>query len=288
MSQGQDIETSGQHNSANLESEVVRRILVAPAKLTRTLKVTGVRNDGYHLIESEMVSISLADRIEISEGSGLEIRYAPGGFGPMRGRIGMEVVSGGDNLVSRALSLAGRDARVRLTKLIPAGAGLGGGSSDAAAILRWAGVFDAEIAAKLGADVPFCLKGGRAVVRGIGEEVDRLEEIALDFVLLVPPFGVETKSVYRAWDELGGRSDSALNDLTIPALHVEPRMIEWRDVLGNLTGTEPTMAGSGSTWFVEASPDDVGLGEGRLQERAEELLGKGALLFHAHAVPAVG
>ncbi len=109
---------------------------------------------------------------------------------------------GPDNLVVRALAAVGREARVHLIKRIPPGAGLGGGSSNAAAVLRWAGCTDLDLAAQLGADVPFCLVGGRASVSGIGESVESLPYEERRFVLLLPPFGVDTAAVYRKWDEL--------------------------------------------------------------------------------------
>ena len=98
----------------------------------------------------------------------------------------------------------GGQAHVRLVKRIPAGAGLGGGSSDAAAVLRWAGVDDLELAASIGADVAFCVRGGRARVRGIGEVVEPLPHEDRTFTLLTPPFGCSTVEVYRSWDALGG------------------------------------------------------------------------------------
>src|SRR5207302_1227651 len=148
----------------------------------------------------------------------------------------------------------GRQAHVRLVKRIPPGGGLGGGSADAAAVLRWAGVADVELAASLGADVPFCLTGGRARVRGIGEMVAALPFEDRTFTLLVPPFGVSTPAVYGAWDAMGGPTGEA-NDLEAAALAVEPRLATWRDRLGEQTGRTPILAGSGSTWFVEGAFD---------------------------------
>ncbi len=109
-----------------------------------------------------------------------------------------------DNLVGKALAACGRRAAVRLVKRIPLGAGLGGGSADAAAILRWAGATDPVLAARLGADVPFCVVGGRARVGGVGERVSPLEFERRDYLLLLPPFGVDTAAVYRAWDDAAG------------------------------------------------------------------------------------
>jgi 4-diphosphocytidyl-2-C-methyl-D-erythritol kinase len=208
----------------------------ALAKLTLSLRVTGVRADGYHLIDAEMVTLDLADELVFSEGTNV---------------LGM------DDLVTRALSAVGRQARVDITKRIPRGAGLGGGSADAAAVLRWAGCADVDVAAALGADVPFCFVGGRARVRGIGEVVEPRPFEDRVFTVLTPPFGVSTPTVYAAWDELGGPSADGPNDLEPAAMHVEPRLAEWRDRLARATGAVPVLAGSGGSWFVEGAFADV-------------------------------
>ena len=161
------------------------------------------------------------------------------------------------DLVPRALAAVDRTAHVRLEKRIPVGAGLGGGSADAAAVLRWAGCDDLLLAASLGADVPFCLVGGRARVKGIGEIVEPLPFEAREFTLLTPPLSVDTSAVYRRWDELGGPTADGPNDLEPAALAVEPGLAEWRDRLGDATGQTPQLAGSGSTWFVEGAFPDV-------------------------------
>lgn len=230
----------------------------APAKLTLSLRVTGIRPDGYHELDAEMVALDLHDSLVFEPGTGLTVHaehLAPSGLG--------EVPSGSDNLVAKALTAVGRAARVRLIKRIPPGAGLGGGSSDAAAVLRWAGCHDLAVAARLGADVPFCVVGGRASVRGIGESVVPLPYEERRFVLLLPPFGVNTAAVYRAWDELGrtgraGDGRAGTNDLEAAALVVEPRLAGWRDRLAEVTGGRPLLAGSGSTWFVEGTPAQLG------------------------------
>ena len=216
-------------------------VLTAPAKLTLSLRITGRRPDGYHLLEAEMVTVDLTDRLVVEPGDGLVVAGAD------------DVPAGADNLVARALSLVGRQALVTVHKAIPAGAGLGGGSADAAAILRWAGFDDAARAAQLGADVAFCLRGGRARVRGIGEILDPLEFEPRTFTLSTPPYGCATAEVYRAWDEMGGPDGPAGNDLEPAALAVEPRLADVRDELAETTGLRPRLAGSGSTWFVEGS-----------------------------------
>lgn len=215
-------------------------VVLAPAKLTRFLRITGVRDDGYHLIDAEMVAVDLADTLTFAEGDGLTlVDAAP------------DVPFDDSNLVRRALAMAGRSAHVEVTKRIPSGAGLGGGSADAAAVLRWAGVTDVSLAASLGADVPFCLLGGRARVTGVGEKVEPLPFQPLTFTLLTPPLHCSTVEVYRAWDALGGPRADGPNDLEPAALRVEPDLARWRDRLADATGQSPTLAGSGSTWFVK-------------------------------------
>jgi 4-diphosphocytidyl-2-C-methyl-D-erythritol kinase len=238
----------------------VPAVVAAPAKLTLSLRVIGIRSDGFHLLEAEMVTLEFGDTLTFDAGDGLEVVVATSAA------AGASVPVGGDNLVSRALALLGRRARVRLDKRIPAGGGLGGGSADAAAVLRWAGCHDLSLAARLGADVPFCLLGGRARVTGIGERVEPLalgEWAGQHFTLLTPPFGVSTPAVYRAWDAMGGQSGSGPNDLEAAALAVEPRLAEWRDRLQRASGERPVLAGSGSTWFVPGAYP----GEGRIVTR---------------------
>jgi 4-diphosphocytidyl-2-C-methyl-D-erythritol kinase len=222
--------------------------LTAPAKLTLSLRVTGVRPDGYHLLDAEMVSLDLADVLEFAPGDAVEVvDETVGGAG-----IG-DLDGGPANLVRRALSAVGRRARVRLIKRIPVGAGLGGGSADAAAVLRWAGCRDTSLGASLGADVPFCMSGGRARVRGAGEQVEPLEYEQRRYLLLLPPLAVDTAAAYRAFDQ-GARpspTDDAGNDLEAAALAVCPELAAWRRALARVSGRRPRLAGSGAAWFVE-------------------------------------
>lgn len=229
--------------------------LSAPAKLTVSLRLTGIRDDGMHLIDAEMVSVDLADTLHISDGSGV---FMDGpAAGELRGR------TDGTDLVSRALQMIDREVRVDVDKQIPAGAGLGGGSSDAAAILRWGGFDDLGGAAKLGADVAFCLSGRRARVSGIGEVLELLPPVQRTFTLLTPPVHCSTPVVYRRWDAMGGPTapEGAVepNDLTEAALAAFPEIGVWRERLEAATGQPARLAGSGSTWFVEGDYP----GEGR-------------------------
>ena len=244
-------------------------LLRAPAKLTRSLRVVGRRDDGYHLLEAEMATLDLSDELEIEEGAdGFEVVDEVAWVGePGRDRAETQlgglasavVPPGPENLVIRALATTGRRARVRLVKRVPAGAGLGGGSSDAAAVLRWAGVLDPGVGVGLGADVPFCVVGGRALVGGVGEVVEPLGFEAFTAVLVTPALSVSTPEVYRAWDALGGPAGERGNDLEPAALVVEPILAWWRDLVSEVGGTEPRLAGSGGTWYLERDPEEAEL-----------------------------
>lgn len=224
--------------------------VLAPAKVTLSLRITGVRSDGFHLIDAEMVTVDLFDRLEIRE-------CEPGRPAELvvHGPEGRRVTDPND-LVLRALAMFDRSAHVTLDKRIPSGAGLGGGSADAAAILRWIGraepaALDSGTAALLGADVPFCVVGGRARVTGIGESVVPLPHVPADLTLCTPPMHCSTPVVYAAWDDLGGPVGDNGNDLEPAALVAYPELARFRDRLGDETGLRPRLAGSGSTWFVE-------------------------------------
>ena len=218
-------------------------LVIAPAKLTLSLAVTGVRNDGFHLIDAEMVALELHDVLTITEGeSGMSVS----------GPFAQGVPTDDNNLVNRALQLTGKSAHVHLEKNIPHGGGLGGGSSDAAAVLRWANIDDLVSASRLGADIPFCMRGGRARVTGIGEILEPLPYIARDITLVVPPFGVSTPAVYAAFDALRVQHHG-VNDLEPAAIAVEPRLALWRDRIREASGVTPILAGSGATWWLDGA-----------------------------------
>lgn len=223
-------------------------IVLAPAKLTTRLALTGLRADGYHLIDAEMVSLDLADEITLTE-----IDNGPTTI-TVSGPYAAGVPTDTRNLVHGALEMLDRQAQVHLTKNIPHGGGLGGGSSDAAAILRWGGFNDLAAAARLGADVAYCLIGGRAHVTGIGEIVTPLPHTPAVLTLIIPPVAVSTPAAYRAYDALIADNPTAtaglINHLEPAALRVEPTMKIWKSRITDLVGQAPRLAGSGSTWFV--------------------------------------
>ena len=190
----------------HVHRSAVELIIQAPAKLNLFFEVLAKRNDGYHEIETLMCPIGLYDTLFFEAIPGDEIefacRQACSVCGP-DGRGFRDIPVGPQNLVVRAVELARRragiqrGARLLLVKRIPAAAGLGGGSSDAAAALvaanegwqlgRSPGEL-AEWAAELGSDVPFFLAGGPAICRGRGER--------LWFVVVYPPEGLSTAAVY--------------------------------------------------------------------------------------------
>ena len=225
--------------------------VLAPAKLTLSLRITGVRVDGFHLVDAEMITLDLFDHLRIEPGAaGVRVLQS--------GEL-IDVGEGqGQGLVERALALAEVEAAVEVTKNIPPGAGLGGGSADAAAILRWAGFDDPVAASGLGADVAFCLVGGRARVSGIGEIVEPLPALGRVFTLVTPPVHCSTPAVYAMWDEMGGPHGPGANDLESAALRVAPELAATRDALAGATGRTPMLAGSGSPWFVEGASPGVG------------------------------
>lgn len=220
----------------------MRQRLTAPAKLTLSLRITGVRADGLHEIDAEMVTLSYGDSLEVESADATELSV----LGPFAAGIPTDE----NNLVVRALRLVGRNASVVIDKQVPAGAGLGGGSADAAAILRWADCDDSAVAMRLGADVAFCVQGGRARVSGVGELIDPLPFVRETFTLWTPPLHIPTGPVYRMWDELGGPSGDGGNDLEPAAIALVPELARARDKFGDAVGLRPRLAGSGSTWFV--------------------------------------
>ncbi len=270
--------------------------LIAPAKLTLSLRITGVRRggryNGLHEIDATMVSLNLCDELILKPGASRSVEVVD----EMSPHSHSAIPA--DTLVQDAMKLAKMTGYVVLRKRIPLEAGLGGGSSDAAAILRWANwairsttptvtppitppvtptitsPISVARACQIGADVGFCLSGGRARVRGIGEKIKPLKYKQEQYTLLLPPFGLSTKRVYKAWDRLASSDsgvsdpdrlesdgadldDQPVNDLEQAAISLEPELAKWRDALAEQTNQKPILAGSGSGWFVKGHYPDV-------------------------------
>ncbi len=240
------------------------------AKINLNLIICGRRSDGYHLIESEMVPIGVFDILTVQV---------------HRGKRGVDLITKGgsvsagpDNLVSRAAQLvlerAGVTARVEieLDKRIPVGAGLGGGSSDAAATLRvlnellelgLATQLLHDWALELGADVPFFLAGEPAIVSGIGEEMSHLTSWPRDpLVVAFRGAGVSTAQVYSRFDAPltssgTGSSIPAFptslphrrNDLEWAACQIDSGITKLKEDLSAYGASEVGMSGSGSAVF---------------------------------------
>jgi 4-diphosphocytidyl-2-C-methyl-D-erythritol kinase len=192
-------------------------VVQAPAKLNLFFEVLGKRADGYHEIETLMCPVDLYDTIWFREEPGGRIRLSYGevsGFWRPNRTWLSEVPDGPANLIVRAVELLQRRAGVpsgaelRLVKRIPTAAGLGGGSSDAAAALvaanagwrlDWSMSQLSELAGELGSDVPFFLANRPAICRGRGEQVEPLTGLGeLHFVIVRPPQGLSTRDVYQA------------------------------------------------------------------------------------------
>jgi 16S rRNA (adenine1518-N6/adenine1519-N6)-dimethyltransferase len=241
--------------------------LVAYAKLTLALRVTGTRPDGYHEIDALVVSVS-----EPHDEITLRLALRPSLL--VTGPQGAGVPGGDTNLALQAALGLGAKVDIELRKGIPMGAGLGGGSADAAAVLIGAPKLTGidvdpddvlRFAATLGADVPFCLAGGAMRVRGIGDELDRVTVPELSVVIATPPFGCSTEAVYRAWDTLGGPEGETVtieglpplrNDLERAAHAVEPRLAAFKVLVEHAAGAPALLAGSGSSYALLFRTDE--------------------------------
>lgn len=253
--------------------------VLAPAKVNLSLRVIGRRGDGYHLLDSCVAPVAIYDRLRVS------IRFADVGQQISLSCSPSSAIPVGDsNLVVRATRLFLEEVRcnarvvVRLEKGIPVGAGLGGGSSDAAATLRALNFLSerpvppgllSEWALRLGADVPFFLTGGCARMRGIGERLEHLANpVPRDSALVVvyPGIPLETRHVYAMYDDLLTSADSASrvrgltvgrgqsnpwlqNDLEASAFRILPIVDNLKRQLRALGAQGSLMTGSGSAVF---------------------------------------
>lgn len=240
---------------------------LAPAKINLTLHVTGQRADGYHLLDSLVVFADLGDRLTLTPADAPALHVA----GPMA----QAVPTGPENLVLRAAASMGVALDIRLDKHLPAAAGIGGGSADAAAVLRGIVALRPDMGLptdqglSLGADVPVCLRARAARMRGIGEQVDPVEDLPpLHAVLVNPGVAVSTATIFRSlarkdnppmpavlpvWGDaatLAGWLAGQRNDMQAAAITAAPVVGQ---VIAAIAATDgcllARMSGSGATCF---------------------------------------
>jgi 4-diphosphocytidyl-2-C-methyl-D-erythritol kinase len=263
------------------EPQRPRVIAQAPAKLNLALSVGPPRDDGLHPISSWMVTLDFADELAVTRLPDDYIsRYAVVWHeqAPMPSTVDWPIARDLavrahvelERLTDRRLPIS-----MKLTKRIPVGAGLGGGSSDAAAMLRTLdelfelGLGDADlhaVARHLGSDVPFLVRGGSAVVEGVGERIDRHgDHPEVHAVLVLPELACPTGMVYQRFDGASAQLDpervraevrseprerTPFNDLAPAALEVAPELAGLAAELADLAEGTVHVSGSGSTLFV--------------------------------------
>jgi 4-diphosphocytidyl-2-C-methyl-D-erythritol kinase len=249
--------------------------IAAHAKINLSLSIGHLREDGFHDVRTILQSIELADRVtcQLSRGP-FEVVCSTPGVPADRTNLVWTAAQRLWEAVARKGELRG--VRITLDKRIPAKAGLGGGSSDAAATLvalrrLWKlPVTDQAlyaIAAKLGSDVPYFLIGGTALGLGRGEDVYPLDDLPrLWLVLIFPPFGIATADAYRWLDDMRekgagapssgflpgtwlGRGVALSNDLEPPIVERHPVIAKLKDQLMKMGAAMAAMSGSGSTVF---------------------------------------
>ena len=260
----------------------------APAKLNLYFELLARREDGYHDVETLMVPVSLYDTLTFQSEADSPQKTGTIEFSLIacfgRGSQNTQrIPEGRDNLVVQALELlqrhsgVGLGGRVTLQKRIPAQAGLGGGSSDAAAALRlanrgwglrWSQKRLMELAAELGSDVPFFLAPGPQIGRGRGEQLEPVCSIGrVCAVIVVPPEGLSTADVYRAahvpaeprkmesviaafrTGSLRCLGETLHNRLEEAACTISPWILRVRDAMDDVGCQAHQMTGSGSGYF---------------------------------------
>lgn len=247
----------------------------ASGKVNLTLAVLGRREDGFHELESWVIPIDWCDRLQLCQADALSLHLDGEDEG---------VPSGPDNLVWRAATALARavgrepDVAITLEKAIPAGTGLGGGSSDAVATLLglnrlwelgWSTEQLLPVAEALGSDVPLFLTGQSAIMRGRGERIEPMPAVWQGWlVLIVPPFRLSTAAVYQEWSNAAPAVrasarpwtalpcpsafllDRLFNDLEPAAFRVEPKLALLHAAIDGLQGRPVRMTGSGTALFT--------------------------------------
>lgn len=221
------------------------------AKLNLYLEVTGKRDDGYHNIETLMVPISLYDEIDISIAASMSVKFAP------------DVVPSHDNTILKAQRTlrSDRNFRIRVKKRIPVFAGLGGGSSDAAAFMRATSKLPAEklmrLAQKVGSDVPFFLQENTALCTGRGEIVTPVKtKVPKSYVVADTGVKISTAAAYRAVDSANGYARNDFLTARIPFNRFQeilpdlsPELERIRRKLERKTGAGFHLTGSGGALY---------------------------------------
>ncbi len=250
----------------------------APAKINLTLEILGKRPDGYHELCMVMQSVSLCDRVTITLGSpgnpgSIELVTDP----PMELAQEKNLAYRAAELFFRIADVPRRSVKIRVDKRIPAAAGLGGGSADAAAVLRLLNrLTGANLPAEtlaaaslpLGADVPFCVTGGTCLARGVGERLRSLPPLPdCALVLCTPDFPCPTGEIFRAYDsepvnthpdaprlerallrgDLREAAECCANDLEHAVAAVHPEIGEIESIMLRGGALAARMSGSGST-----------------------------------------
>ncbi len=262
----------------------------APAKINLRLKVEGRRDDGYHLLSMLNASLEFADELAFEFKAGNEIELVTDYHTPGFGDDQNELLDPALNLAFKAARLFSQEfgfnfgLKIHLRKSIPLGAGLGGGSSDAAAVLRvLQAVFARELpeqfaprfremALKLGADVPFFLSSGFSIVKGIGERITELDPSQISgraVYLYLSQIKIPTAVIFKIHREKLRSSgpDHSLtpensnfymnlieNDLESSLKDYRPELIEALSQLRKTPGMKAGLSGSGATLF--AIPED--------------------------------
>ncbi|HEV8335951.1 MAG TPA: 4-(cytidine 5'-diphospho)-2-C-methyl-D-erythritol kinase [Candidatus Polarisedimenticolia bacterium] len=256
------------------------RLTLRPhAKINLGLRVLGTRSDGYHEIRTRFQTIDLADELEI-EASSNDVELAVEGEALAADRTNL-VWRAAELIRSRRSGLPG--ARLRLKKSIPIAAGLGGGSSDAAATLLalnrlWGFPLErhelVELAIRLGADVPFFLHGGLALGTGKGDDLEPLpDRDPFPVCLILPPYGSPTEEVYRLWDRrrpaaietvgaeaavVSEDTRSVHNDLQETVFSLHPELGAIHELLYRAGAFAASLSGSGSSLYgLFRSPEEI-------------------------------
>jgi 4-diphosphocytidyl-2-C-methyl-D-erythritol kinase len=231
-------------------------ILRAPAKVNLFLEVLGKRPDGYHEIATVMAPITLADTLSMERARRDQLVVTPKGAAPVDG----------SNTVRKVIAALRKRApfppvRVRLRKHIPSGAGLGGGSSDAAGAVRLANRMfklgltiaqEAELLAEVGSDTSFFAHGRWALCTGRGEIVKPIRGKRLRLVLVCPPFECPTAEIYGRYRHRGPRrkrTDALFNRLEEPAFAFRPELAAIKREMQSMGFEGVLMSGSGSSIY---------------------------------------